>query len=217
MEDKFEKRDEIPLYPTLEHFVDKQIVEVDQEIYRLNRTNEIIKELKKEEKHYKSVYKKYKKLHKTMYISQLLCNSTSIVSGACTAGTLATGVGVIAAIPLGFIGMITGGFGILFGIFDQKTLKKMKKHSNIVQLCQSVDSEILRKYLIDQHITKEEFSEILNMMEKYYTHKEELRSKSQLIGNIENLKNEFIEQGKKLAYLEAVSHSNNQNMIKSHN
>ena len=61
MEDKFEKRDEIPLYPTLEHFVDNQIVEVDQEIYRLNRTNEIIKELKKEEKHYKSVYKKYKK------------------------------------------------------------------------------------------------------------------------------------------------------------
>ena len=94
-------------------------------------------------------------------------------------------------------------------------MKKIKKHSQIVQLCQSVDSDILKKYLIDQHITKEEFSQIINMMEKYYTSKEELRSKSRLIGNIDNLKTEFIEQGKKLAFLEAVSHSNSQNMIKS--
>jgi uncharacterized protein YdcH (DUF465 family) len=215
MEDKFEKDNS--LYPTLDYLVDNQLVEVDQEIYRLNRTNEIIKELKKEEKHYQSIYKKYKKLHKTMYASQLLCNSVSVASGACTAGTLVTGVAVIAAIPIGLLGMITGGFGILFGTFDQKTLKKMKKHSKIVQLCQSLDSEILRKYLNDQHITKEEFSEILNMMEKYYTCKEELRSKSRLIGNIENLKTEFIEQGKKLAFLEAVSHSNTKNMLKSQN
>ena len=152
-----------------------------------------------------------------MYINQLLCNSSSIPSGACTAGTLVTGVGVIAAIPLGFIVLVTGGFAILFGTFDQKTLKKMKKHSNILQLCQSLNSEILRKYLIDQHITKEEFSEILNIMERYYTHKEELRAKSRLIGNIESLKSEFMELGEKLAFLEAVSHSNTQNMKKSKN
>ena len=91
-QDKFESGNSF--YPTLEHFIDNQLVEVDQEIYRLNRTNEIIKELKKEEKHYQSVYKKYKKLHKTIYITQLLCNSTSIVSGACTAGTLTTVVGI---------------------------------------------------------------------------------------------------------------------------
>ena len=54
MEDKFEKDNS--LYPTLEHLVDNQLVEVDQEIYRLNRTDKIIKELKKEEKHYQSVH-----------------------------------------------------------------------------------------------------------------------------------------------------------------
>ena len=61
------------------------------------------------------------------------CNSVSVASGACSEGILVTGVGVIAAIPLGLLGMITGGFGILFQTFDQKTLKKMKKHSDIVQ------------------------------------------------------------------------------------
>ena len=44
-------------------------------------------------------------------------------------------------------------------------------------------------------------------MEKYYTEKEEIRSKNILVGNIENLKKEFVEKGKKLAYLEAVRHN----------
>ena len=92
----------------------------------------------------------------------------------------------------------------MFGTFDQKALKKMKKHSKLVQLCQSIDSQILKKYLSDQVITKEEFTEILNMMEKYYTEKEEIRSKNILVGNLENLKKEFVEKGRKLAYLEAI-------------
>ena len=152
-----------------------------------------------------------------MYIGQLLINSTSVASGACTAGTLITGAGIFASIPLELVSMITGGFGIVLGIFDQKALKKMKKHSKIVQLFHSVDSNIIRKYLSDQQINKDEFNEILKLIGKYYSTKKEIRSKSRLIGNIENLKPEFLEQGKKLAYLEAVSHSNTQSMIKSSN
>ena len=38
-----DKLGENSFYPTLEHLVDNQPIEVDQEIYRLNRTNEIIK------------------------------------------------------------------------------------------------------------------------------------------------------------------------------
>jgi hypothetical protein len=44
-------------------------------------------------------------------------------------------------------------------------------------------------------------------LEKYYTEKEEIRSKNVLVGNIEILKKEFVEKGKKLAYLEAVYNS----------
>ena len=89
-------------------------------------------------------------------------------------------------------------------IFDQKVLKKMKKHSKLVQLAATMNSKIMQKYLNDQQITKEEFSEVLKILEKYYALKEELRSKSQLVGNLETLKAEFIEQGKKLAFLEAM-------------
>lgn len=80
----------------------------------------------------------------------------------------------------------------------------MKKHSKLVQLATTMNSEIIQKYLNDQQITKEEFSEVLKLLEKYYTLKEELRSKTQLIGNLDTLKAEFIEQGKKLAFLEAM-------------
>ena len=170
MVDKF---GESSFFPSLE-----QPIQYDQEIYRFNRTNEVLKELKKEKNHYESVYKIYKKLHKTMYIGQLLINSTSVASGAGTAGTLITGAGIFASIPLGLVSMITGGFGIVLGIFDQKALKKMKKHSKIVQLVHSVDSNIIRKYLSDQKINKDEFNEILKLIEKYYSTKEEIRSKS---------------------------------------
>jgi len=44
----------------------------------------------------------------------------------------------------------------------------------------------------------------LKILEKYYVLKEGLHSKSQLLGNLETLKTEFIEQGNKLAFLEAV-------------
>lgn len=127
-----------------------------------------------------------KTLHKTMYTTQLCCNTASVVSGGFAVGTLASGIGNIAAVPLGLVGMVTGGVGIIFGAFDQKALKKMKKHSKLIQLCQSIDSQILKKYLSDQVISKEKFSQILNYMEKYYTEKEEIRSKNILIGNLED-------------------------------
>lgn len=38
-------------------------------------------------------------------------------------------------------------------------------------------------------------------MEKYYTEKEEIRSKNVLVGNLDNLKREIVEKGKKMAYL----------------
>ena len=43
-----------------------------------------------------------------------------------------------------------------------------------------MNSEIIQNYLNDQKISKEEFSDVLKLLEKYYTLKEELRSKSQL-------------------------------------
>lgn len=173
-------------------------------VYRLNRINDILNELKQEKKHYETVYKKYKILHKTLYTTQLAANSSSVISATCTAGSLVSGVGAVTTVPLGFISVASGCMGILLGIFDQKTLKKMKKHSKLVQLAATMNSEIIQKYLNHQHITKEEFSEVLKLLEKYYSLKEELRSKSQLVGNLDTLKAEFIEQGKKLAFLEAM-------------
>jgi hypothetical protein len=198
-----------PIYPTLEKnkqtdsTADSTAESIDL-VYRLNRTNDLLNELKQEKKHYETVYKKYKILHNTFYSTQLAANSSSLISATCTAGSLVTGFGAVTTIPLGFISVASGCMGILLGIFDQKALKKMKKHSKLVQLATTMNSEIIQKYLNDQHITKEVFSEVLKLLEKYYTLKEELRSKSQLVGNLDTLKTEFIEQGKKLAFLEAM-------------
>ena len=140
-----------------------------------------------------------------MFSIQLLLNSTSLATETCgTCGLFASGIGAVISVPFGIISVASGIVGILFGMFDQKALKKLKKHSQLIQLIRTTDSEILRKFLHDQVITKDEFSEILKLIEKYYVWKDELRGKSQLVGNIEKLRYEFIEEGKKLAYLEAV-------------
>ena len=150
--------------------------------------------------------KKYKILHKTLYSTQLACNSSSVISATCTAGGLVTGFGAAHAVPLGFVRVARGCIGMLMCIFDQKSFfkRKMKIYSKLVQLATTMNSDIMQKYLNDQHIPMEKFSEGLKILEKYYTLKEELRSKSQLVGNLETLKAEFIEQGKKLAFLEAM-------------
>ena len=90
----------------------------------------------------------------------------SVISATCTAGSLVTGFGAVTTVPLGFISVASGCVGILLGIFDQKALKKMKKHSKLVQLATTLNSEIIQKYLNDQQITKEEFSEVLKLLEK---------------------------------------------------
>ena len=190
-----------PVYPSLQNGSTSLS---NENIYRLNRTNSILEELKAEKEHYASTYKKYKKIHKTLYGIQLLCNATSVTTGGCAVGTVASGIGMIAAVPLGAIGMISGGIGIVFGIFDQKILKKMKKHSKLVLLCQTTNNEILRESLNDHQVTKEEFTEILKMMETFYVVKDDIREKKQFVGNLEKFKKEYTEQGKKLAYLEAL-------------
>ena len=208
-----------PIYPIIEeenNYSDRVLnTETKAELlYRLNRTNDILNELKHEKKHYETVYRKYKTLHKTFYTTQLACNSSSVISATVSAGSLATGFGAVVAVPIGVVSVVSGCFGILTGIFDKKILIKMKKHSKLVQLAATMDSEIMQKYLNDQHITKEEFTKVLKILEKYYTQKEELRLKSQLVGNLEKLKDEFIEQGKKLAYLEAMNPRATQRVVK---
>jgi hypothetical protein len=201
-----------PIYPTLgsavqaleKHKQTDRAAESIDLVYRLSRTNDLLNELNQEKRHYETVYKKYKILHKTLYTTQLTCNSSLVISATCTAGSLETGFGVVTTVTLGFISVASGCVGILLGILDQKALKKMKKHSKLVQLAATMNSEIMQKYLNDQHITKEEFSEVLKLLEKYYLLKEEVRSKSQLVGNLDTLKAEFIEQGGKMAFLEAM-------------
>jgi len=160
-----------PIYPLLENaerpvaaalVCDKNNTKADL-MYCLNRTNDLLNELKQEKKHYETVYKKYKIFHKTLYTTQLACNSSSVISATCTAGGLVTGFGAAVAVPLGFVSVASGCIGIFMGIFDQKVLKKMKKHSKLVQLAATMNSEIMQKYLNDQQITKEEFSEVLKI------------------------------------------------------
>ena len=190
-----------PAYPDLKGL---SYVESNENIYRLDRTNVIVDELKSEKSKYEKTYGRYKKLHKVLFSVQLIANSTSLATGTSACGLFASGIGAVISVPFGIVSVASGIVGILFGMFDQKAMKKLKKHSQLFQLIRTTDSEILRKFLHDQVITKDEFSEILKLIEKYYAWKDELRGKSPLVGNIEKLRYEFIEEGKKLAYLEAV-------------
>ena len=58
-------------------------------------------------------------------------------------GGLVTGFGAAVAVPLGFVSVASGCICIFMGIFDQKVLNKMKKHSKLVQLAATMNSEII--------------------------------------------------------------------------
>ena len=129
-----------PMYPTL---TEHKIMESQEMIYQLNKTHEFVKELNSEKLHYDQTYKRYRKLHKSLHSIQLFFQSVAVVTGGVTCGTVASGIGAIAAIPLGALSISGGIMSILFGAFDQISLKKLEKHSKLVQLCNMTDNEIM--------------------------------------------------------------------------
>ena len=121
--------------------------------------------------------------------------------------------GVITA-PIGLgLGGVTVGAAIISSALSwqkKNILKKIEKYEKIgtiaVSKLNSINN-IVSKALTDSHISDEEFTNIIKEKEKYTTMKNAVRKKQREAStniDVETLKKNFLEEGKKLAQNEMI-------------
>ncbi len=187
---------------TITNSVYPKLSEPEGSQFRLENVRVILEEIMREKKHYKVVYKKYKRIHQALFGIQLISQTTSV---ATSAGAITTALVFQPAAPvLGGVGLVMALLGTSFSIFDTKVQKKLRKHAKMEQLASSLEREILSKYMFDNQVTEEEFQQIVKMLERYNDNKEQVRYNHVLRSDVEKIKKEYTEQGKKLALFEAV-------------
>lgn len=158
----------------------------------MEKVNQIIQELNSEMIHQKNVLTKYKKCHFVLTKLQLISNSISIGCGSSAAVTIATGVGIPASVTLSTVSAIFAGMGVMCSVIDQRLLKKIHKHYQLMVLARTLDLRLFQKHLCDEEVNEQDVKNILEMMGKYYQQKDMIETNSLFVSkNIEQLAKEF--------------------------
>ena len=129
------------------------------------------------------------------------------MTSAGAVGTLAAGVGVVAAIPLGVISLVTGAVGLIGSATQKMLLKKLEKHNRILALTEvklSTIDRLVSKALKDNSISDDEFDAIQREFCDFRKIKREIQAKIRASSDtdMERLKQDLIEQGRQRGFLE---------------
>ena len=150
------------------------------ESYRLQKIDNIQKDIEEEKIFRESLNKKYRKILTILNYTEGCSEAVGVVSGSIGIASLS---GVVTA-PLFIIleGIAIGcGVSVMFTkFFSRKLTKKARKHNEIRVLAASklnTISSYISQSLQDGSISQEEFEMILKESEKFHTMKEEIRSK----------------------------------------
>ena len=147
-----------PIYPNLDQHVQLEDPTKDEgKTFRLKRISDIRETLEKELETRGRYRRRYK-------------SGSSIVAAA----TAATGVGIIASVPLGFTAVAAVVFNVISSAVSKILLKKIENHQQIKLIAAAKLSSInglVSRALQDGHISNEEFQIILQEMESYRDHK----------------------------------------------
>ena len=147
--------------------------------YRLNIIREIQAFLEGEIKNREAISKKYFRSAKIVNTIDNALITITIGAEGTSAVLLATGVGSLFALVLGFTGVVTGAISLFGNIFSKKATTKAEKHLKIKTLAMAKLDTIashVSKAMMDDFISDEEFKLIMEEMEKYKALKEEIRN-----------------------------------------
>jgi hypothetical protein len=191
----------MPLYPTIldtdpvtsgSHLADQR--------FRLTRIGELDSFLSKEVEERRKIQKKYQR---AINITQGVSAGVGVAGlGMETAGItlIATGVGALPGIVLSALGAGAFVIDLAFAAIIRRCATKMAKHAAVMQVANTKLNSIhqlVSKAMIDSQISDEEFTLILNEVERYQTLKEEIRSKARSLAETdEAAKKEWIEKGR---------------------
>ena len=149
--------------------------------FRLQQCTDILKTLKSELNHYETVLKKYNRSKGVLINASSTCGILSCILAAGGLGTSLSGVGIVAAIPLG----VTSGILVCTSIACEQVSKsldkKATKHQSTITLAKSkinTIEDLVSKALNDNKISDEEFSLIIEELKKFEKLKAEIRLKA---------------------------------------
>ena len=190
------------LYPTLPNASAPEgeviIVEGSAQTYRLQKINEIQKEIAEERDKRANLSKKY---HRAVKIISGVDNTlivTSMGLGAAGITVLSTIIAAPIAIAMEGVAIGTGILSIVGRQTSKKLSLKAEKHEKIKTLADAklnTISDLISKALADDHISDEEYCLILGELEKFRTMREEIRFKIK-VSIDEETKQSLIAQGR---------------------
>ena len=172
-----------PMYPNLDevqHVPQIQQAEDEGKTFRLKRISDIREILEKEVEKRGRYRRRYKSVYNTAIYVNAGAGLTSVASSVSAAATAATGVGIIASVPLGFLAVATGVLSVVSAGISKILLKKVEKHQEIKLIAASKLSSVnglVSKALQDGNISNEEYQIILQEMESYRNHKSQIRNR----------------------------------------
>ena len=174
------------------------IVEGNAQSYRLQKINEIQKEIAAERDKRANLSKKYHRAVRVIAGVDSVLVVSSMGLGVASIGVLSTMIAAPVAIAMEGVALGIGLLSVVGGQVNKKLTMKAEKHEKIKTLADAklnTISDHISKALTDDRISVEEYSLILSELEKFSSMKEEIRSKIK-IGIDEQTKQSLINQGR---------------------
>ena len=173
-----------PIYPDLNGSTD------DGHNYRLQKISDVEKQLLVERGLRKALYKKYKRgTNLTDGFDTLLISTSVILAGV--------GLAIPVLLPLEIVAVVCGCMGVCVKAFRRKLMSKAQKHYEIKTIADSKLNSIkdlVSKALTDGQISENEFTLMLDELDKYNKLKDNIHSKQTGLSEAERKK--LIEEGK---------------------
>ncbi len=172
--------------------------------FRFDHCKRYQNELEQQLSKYKSLLNKHKKVYNACNYINLSSAGISTFTGVSAIATSASGVGAVAAIPLGAVSLGSGLICVATTALEKKLKTKISKYEKLSQLTKDtmdLISRIISDTILDGVITDHEFKIIVRTYEKYSKEINQIKNKIQdNMQQIEmdELKNQIMHISKKL-------------------
>ena len=169
--------------------------------HRLKIITNVLSFLEKESSEREAFSKKYFRVAKYVTAVDNVLKGGTVCAEAAAAILLVSGIGLVAAPPLGITGAIAGAFSLFGNIVARKMTIRAEKHLKIKMLASAkLDTIALHvsKALADDFISDGKFKLVMEELEKYKAMKEEIRTNTKKKLKEEEKEN-LIERGRQEA------------------
>jgi predicted DNA-binding protein len=178
-------------------------VDGNAQSYRLGKITEIQTQLERERDKRAGLNEKYRRGARVVDVLDGISAVVAMISTASAIAVLSTIVAAPIAVVLQGVGVGAGVFGVIGRVISRKFALKVEKHEKIKTLAEAKLNTIsyyVSKSLEDDNISDEEYSLILNELERFNEMKKEIRSEMNVSKEDEAENREAIAESFKSAF-----------------